>query len=384
MKSSMIYQEAQKAILEDRDFLKTMTQRCLQGILEQEFVNHIGAETYERSYSRQGYRNGYYKREYKTRVGCIELSIPRDREGNFSTDLFSRFQRSEKALCLTLAEMYLQGVSTRKVSAIVEELCGHSISKSQVSELVTSLDSDLENWRTRELHKKYKYLLLDALYEKVREGGKVVSKANMVAIGIDENGHREVIGCCTSNGESGSQWEDFLRDLKHRGLLELELVASDDHEGLVKTIQKCFPGACWQRCQVHYSRNFLSKVRRGDYGKYQGLLKMLFESESKEEALEVKEKLIKALDQGGRRDVADWIDETIEDTLSVYAIPKKHRKRMRSTNMLERLNEEIRRRTRVVRIFPNSKSAERLLTAICQEKSEQWENTVYLNMESQE
>lgn len=384
MKNNTLLKEAQSSLLGNSEFLKDILVKSLQGILEQEFANQIGASHYERTEERKGYRNGSYSRQVKTRVGSVELVVPRDRDGEFSTELFERYQRSEKALTMTLIEMYLQGVSTRKVGNIVEELCGHRISKSQVSELTKKLDADLEVWRLRPLKKKYAYIIVDALYEKVRQGGRVVSRANLIAMGIATDGHREIIGCQTANTENGTEWKGFLKNLIDRGVSNPCLIVSDDHSGLTEAIDSLFPGCCWQRCQVHYMRNFIGKLKKREIGELVPLLKKIFDSADKEEALERVKEISTSLYKCNRNEVADWLESTIESTLNVFSIPEDHRKKLRSSNVIERFNRELRRRTRIIGIFPNAKSCERLLTAMCQEMSEQWEQKLYLRFENKE
>jgi transposase-like protein len=384
MKDSTKSIETQSALIDDRNFLREMVGRFLQNILEEEFIEQIGASRYERNIERQSYRNGNYERQLKTRVGNIELIVPRDRDGIFQTELFQRYQRSEKALVLALAEMYIHGVSTRKVTNIVEELCGHNISKSQVSELSKRLDKDLEQWRNRPLNDDYEYLLLDAIYQKVREGGRVVSVATFVAIGITKLGVREVIGIHVATSEHKSEWKSFLRSLKERGLKNPEFVASDDHDGLRESIVEELTNSMWQRCQVHYMRNFSGKLNQKQKVLFIPLLRSVLHASDLESANKAKESLLDKLLENGLEEVAEWIEETIDDTLNVLNLPVAHRKRMRSTNMLERLNEEIRRRSRVVRIFPNRESCTRLQTAICQEISESWEGRRYLTFEKKD
>ena len=384
MKDSTLFQEAQSGLLNNSAFLKDLLAKSLQGILEEEFMAQIGAGPYQRTEERRGYRNGNYSRQVKTRVGSLELVVPRDRDGDFSTELFERYQRNEKALTLTLIEMYLQGVSTRKVGNIVEELCGHRVSKSQVSDLAKTLDQDLEAWRNRPLTKDYAYVLVDALYEKVRQGGRVVSRANFVAMGVAKDGHREIIGCRTANSESGSEWKEFLKSLIDRGLNSPSLVVSDDHSGLTEAIESCFTGTCWQRCQVHYMRNYIGKLKKKEMSELVPMLKRAFESADKKEALEQVKLLTSKLCEMERFEVADWLESTVEDTLNVYSIPERHRKKLRSSNVLERYNRELRRRTRIIGIFPNAQSCERLLTAMCQEQSEIWEQKMYLRFENEE
>ncbi len=253
---------AQGLLLDDPGFLQEIVQRVVQQILETEMTEHIGAAPYERTRMRTGHRNGYKPRTLRTRVGTLNLLIPQDREGTFSTQLFSRYQRNEKALVLALMEMYVEGVSTRKVKDITEELCGISFSRSLVSSLAGSLDAKLEGWRNRRLESKaYPYLFVDARYEKVRVDSRVVSQGVLVVSAVrGEVGMREVLGVDVSDTESEATYQELFRSLKARGLKGVELVVSDDHEGLKAAVARHFQGAAHQRCQVHYARNLLGLV----------------------------------------------------------------------------------------------------------------------------
>lgn len=375
---TMTTEEWQEALINQPDFLKAMMQSALQKMLDSQFVEFIGALPYERSPERRAVRNGSYQRQLKTRVGSIELNVCRDREGEFRTDLFDRYQRSEKALVVSLLEMYLWGVSTRNVEEITESLCGFSVSKSQVSDIAKSLDDELDKWRNRELLEPYKHLIFDARYEKVRQAGRVISKAVAVAIGITEDGKREVIGSWVINSESFEEWDDCIQQLIDRGLRGVTYVVSDQNKGLKAAIEKRFQGVVWQRCQVHFMRNFISKLSKQMQPEAIRLLKKVFASEDKDQAFEKACELSKYLRKHKRDSIADWLEENLEETLGVYQLPQEHRKRMKSTNMLERLNQELKRRSRVVRIFPNEASCLRLMTALCQEHSEDWMNRKYL------
>jgi putative transposase len=328
------------------DSLKNMVQALLQEALERQFDNHIGVEKYVRGDERVGYRNGSYQREFNTRVGTITLNVCRDREGAFSPTIYERYQRSEKALTLTIAQMYLSGVSTRKVTDIVEKLCGLSVSKSQVSELVKKIDEEIMLWRNRLLIVIYKYLMFDARYEKVRENGHVVSKAFVVAIGITANGEREVIGTWTINSESFEAWDSCMQELKNRGLSGVEYVVTDDNRGLRLALQKHFQDVAIQRCQVHFMRNFIGKLPSSLRQEAVPLLQDVFNTSNYDEALLRVEKLKSFLITKKKVDVADWIEEHIEETLTVLQLPSEHHKKMKSTNMLERLNQELKRRSR--------------------------------------
>lgn len=251
----------QAALLDDPDFLRGLVERTVQAILDAEMTAHLGAGRYERGEGRTGYRNGHKPRTLVTRVGTLHLAVPQDRDGTFSTELFARYQRSEQALVATLLEMYLQGVSTRKVAAITEELCGVSFSKSQVSALTSRLDGELAVWRTRSLaEQSYPYLTVDARYEHVRIDGRVVSQGVLIVAGVRGDGQREILAVEVADTESEASYQAVFQALKARGLTGVELVTSDDHKGLRAAITRHFQGAGWQRCQVHVTRNLLSAV----------------------------------------------------------------------------------------------------------------------------
>jgi putative transposase len=364
---------AQGILLEDPDFLREIVERVLQEMLEAEMTEHIGAAPYERSATRTGHRNGHKPRTLRTRVGTLNLLVPQDREGTFSTRLFSRYQRNEKALVLALMEMYIEGVSTRKVKEITEELCGTSFSKSLVSSLAGSLDSELEAWRMRRLEAaSYPYVFVDARYEKVRVDHKVVSQGVLIVSAVRDDGMREILGVEVADTESEATYHDLFRSLKRRGLSGVQLVISDDHEGLKAAIARHFQGASHQRCQVHYARNLLGMVgyaRRKELG---ADLRAIFAAPSRKQALTIASSVAERWRQKGNEKVAEHIEEHIEECLSCLAFPESHRRRIRTTNGLERLNQEIKRRTRVVRIFPNEKSCLRLVTALAVEQSEEW------------
>lgn len=371
-----------KALLDaDADYLRTMVQSLVQTALDEEMTAFLGAGKSERTEERRGYRSGYYDRKLITRVGTLELRVPQERSGQFSTELFERYQRSEKALCASLFEMYVQGVSTRKIKAVTEELCGHGFSASAVSAIVVKMDGELAAFARRRLEQPLPYLILDARYEKVREGGTVTSQAVLVAVAVDWDGRRQIVGVEMANRESTSSWRDFLSGLKERGLHGVEFVASDDHAGLKRAIREVFPEAAWQRCYVHFLRNALDYLpRKADDDCLQELRWMY----DRRDVAEVRRDLAAWLGkwQGKYRKLCDWVEENIEETLTYYRLPLAHHKHMKSTNMLERLNQEIKRRTLVVRIFPNTESCLRLVRALTAETHEEWlEATRYLNME---
>jgi transposase-like protein len=365
----------------ERDSLKELLREVLQEVLEQEMTDALGAEKGERSPGRLGYRSGYYSRGLVTRVGKLELRIPQDRQGHFSTQIFERYQRSEKALVSALAEMYIQGVSTRKVKAITEELCGHAFSASAISAVNKSLDESLERFAKRPLEETYPYLVLDARYEKVRQDGVIRSQAVQIAIGINHEGRRQILAVELANRESQTSWKDMLLQLKSRGLMGVEFVVSDDHPGLKRAIAEVLPESVWQRCYVHFLRNALDHLPRKAVDDCLQELRWLYD---RRDLAEAQKDLAQWLDRWGQKypKLCEWVEENIGETFTFYQLPLQHHKHMKSTNMLERLNEEIKRRTRVVRIFPNEASCLRLIRALAVETHEGWlEASRYLNME---
>ncbi len=307
--------------------------------------------------------------------------MPQDREGRFSTELFERYQRSERALVATLAEMYVQGVSTRKVKAITEELCGHAFSASAISAINQRLDESLAAFAGRPLAEPFPYLILDARYEKVREAGVVMSQAVLIAVGIDWDGRRQILAVEMANRESRSSWKDFLLALRARGLHGVEFVVADDHAGLRAAIREVLAEAAYQRCYVHFLRNALDHLPRKHADDCLQELRWLYD---RRDLAEAKADLAQWLAkwQGKYPRLTQWVEDTIEETFTYFRLPMPHHKHMKSTNMLERLNEEIRRRTYVVRIFPNAESCRRLVRALAVETHENWmEANRYLNMD---
>ena len=370
-----------EALTSDRDLMKALVQEALQEILEAEMTEQIGAAPGERSDARLGYRAGYYPRNFITRIGKLALRVPRDRSGQFSTELFERYQRSEKAFVSALAEMYIQGVSTRKVKAITEELCGHRFSASTISQINKGLDETLSRFATRRLDEAYPYLILDARYEKVRIDGVIQSQAVLIAIGINAEGRRQMLGVALANRESGTRWKDFLQSLRQRGLSGVEFVVSDDHHGIKLALREIVPEAAWQRCYVHFLRNALDYLPRKADDDCLQELRWLYDRRDLKEAQQDLAAWLRRW-EGRYPRLTDWAEEHIGETLTFYRLPRQHHKHMKSTNLLERLNEEIKRRTRVVRIFPNPASCLRLVLALCVETHETWlEDHRYINMD---
>lgn len=371
---------AAEAVAGDRDLIKALMKEALQEVLEGEMTDFLGAAPGERTESRSGYRAGYYGRSLVTRIGKLELRVPRDRSGEFSTALFERYARSEKALVAALAEMYVQGVSTRKVKAITEELCGHSFSASSISTINKGLDEALAKFAARPLDEAYPYLILDARYERVRDNGVIAHQAVLIAIGINWEGKRQVLAVEMANRESQSSWKDFLLRLKERGLSGVEFVVSDDHAGLKKAISVVLTEAAWQRCYVHFLRNALDYLPRKADDDCLQELRWIYDRRDIQEAQRDLSAWIGKW-QAKYPKLVDWVEANIIETLTFYRLPRAHHKHLKSTNMLERLNEEIKRRTLVVRIFPNTESCLRLIRALCVETHETWlEDNRYLNM----
>ncbi len=381
LKTTIDKQALQELLKDEKDFLKPLIETVIQEVLEAEMNAALQADKSERAEERLGYRSGYYPRNLITRVGKIELQVPQDRQGRFSTEVFERYQRSEKALVTTLIKMYVQGVSTRKVKRVTEQLCGHSFSASAVSRLNQSLDEELARFASRRLEQEYPYLILDARYERVREGGVIHKQAVLVAIGISWEGRREVLGVELANRESRSSWKEFLMRLKQRGLSGVRLVISDDHEGLKRAICETLPQASWQRCYVHFLRNAVDHLPRKADDDCLTELRWLYDRRDLEEARRDLQAWLQRW-EGRYPKLCEWVEDNIEETLTFYRQPRAHHKHLKSNNMLERLNQEIKRRTHIVRIFPNAKACLRLVRALAVEIHEDWiEAHRYLNMD---
>jgi transposase-like protein len=369
-------------LAEQNDFLRPLVQAVVQEVLEAEMTEALGAEKSERTGQRAGYRSGHYSRKLVTRVGTLELRVPQDRQGRFSTVVFEQYQRSEKALVAALAQMYVQGVSTRKVKTITEELCGHEFSASSISAITAKLDGELEQFARRRLEEAFPYLILDARYEKVRDNGVITTRAILVALGIDWEGRRQVLAVEWANRESATSWKELLLQLKERGLHGVQFCVSDDHPGLKRAIGEVLPEALWQRCYVHFLRNALDHLPRKADDDCLTELRWLYDRHDVNEARADLEKWLSKW--GGKYPrLCAWVEANIEETWTFYRLPRQHHKHLKSTNMLERLNQELKRRTLVVRIFPNEESCIRLIRALAAEVHEDWlEDHRYLNMEA--
>lgn len=363
------------------DAVAKLLKKVFDAVLQAQASDQLNADPYERSDERTSYRNGYRTRSLTTRVGTLFLHIPKFRDGNFSTELFERYQRSEKALLLSLMEMVIQGVSTRKVTEITETLCGTSFSKSTVSALCQNLDPIVESFRHRPLERHYPFLIVDAIYMKARDDQRVKSRGFLIATGVNDEGNREVLGFEIADGESEESWSNFFESLKARGLRAVDLVSSDDHGGLKKAIQKHFHGAAWQRCQTHFSKNLLDKVPKKLRSEVKSNLTDLYNAPELEDAKARKQHMLETYEETAPK-AMELLDEAFDDVTAVYALPQPYRRRLRTTNGIERLNEELRRRERVIRIFPNDQSLIRLMGAVLMEIHEKWMNgKKYFNMD---
>ena len=360
--------------------LRQMIETALQTVLAQQFAQWLGAAAYERTAHRRGVRNGTRPRSLVTRVGRVRLQVPRDRAALFTPTVFARYQRHEQALIALLAECYLQGVSTRKVRRVVETLCGEAVSASLVSSATKRLDGTLAAWRARRLDAQaIPYLVIDAHYERIRREGQVLSTAVLWVLGVRADGYREYLGCWVGNAESAASWGAVCRELAARGLHGVRYVVSDEHVGLTAAIRRYWPEAAHQRCQVHYLRNALTKVSTpARQAQVVAGLRDAWAAPTGAEALERGRRLAAAL-RPSVPALADWLATTLDDTLRFYQLPEAEaRRRLRTTNALEREHEEIRRRTRVVRIFPNAASFLRLATALAADRSDAWAKRRYL------
>ena len=367
---------------EGLEVLPELTRVLINEAMRLERDQHLGAKPYERSPERKGYANGYKPKTVQTRVGEIQFAVPQVRQGDFYPDSLEKGLRSERALTLALAEMYVQGVSTRRVAAITEQLCGTAVSSMQVSRAAEKLDEVLEAWRNRPLG-KIVYLYLDARYEKVRMDGQIRDAAILIGSGVGLDGKRRILGVSVSLSEAEQHWRLFLENLLGRGLAGVQLIISDDHAGMRKARQALFTGVPWQRCQFHLQQNASQYVpRKRMQAEVAADIRAIFNAPDREQAEQYLKQIVsKYADVAS--ELADWIEGAIPEGLTVFDFPETHRRRIRTSNMLERVNQEIKRRTRVVRIFPNPSSCLRLVSAILMEISEDWETgKIYLNIGS--
>jgi len=355
----------------DIDFLREGLKVLAEAVMDAEVSQLIGAERFERSTERKNYRNGYRRREWDTRVGTIELQIPKLRKGSYFPSLLEPRRRAEKALLNVVQEAYVHGVSTRKVDELVESLGIGGISKSEVSRICKELDEVVQAFKNRPLEGEFPYVWLDATFPKVREGGRVQSMAFVIAIGVKATGEREVLGFDLGTSEDGSFWLTFLRSLVARGLRGVKLAISDAHEGLRAAIETALVGATWQRCRVHVMRNVLSQVPKSSQAMVSSIVRTIFTQPTQQAAKEQLARVVEQLKSHFPK-AMDVLQKAEEDVLAYMAFPTEHWRQICSTNPLERLNREIRRRMDVVGIFPNRDSVIRLVGTILQEQHDEW------------
>lgn len=368
--------------VEGLEGLPEMIRVIVNEAMKLERQKYLNVQPYERTPERRGRANGFKPKTVKTRVGEIAFDVPQVREGGFYPEALEKGQRSERALMLALAEMYVQGVSTRKVAAVTEQLIGAAVSSTQVSRAAGLLDEVLAAWRERPLG-TYRYLYLDARYEHVRQDGQVRDAAILLASGVSEAGKREILGVSVSLSEAEVHWRSFLESLVARGLQGVELIVSDDHAGLRKARRAVFGGLPWQRCQFHLQQNASSHVPRKAMRKEVAAdLRMVFNAPNRAQAESYLKQIVSKYAEVASS-LATWIEENVPEGLTIFDFPEDHRIRLRTTNGLERISQEIKRRTRVVRIFPNEASCLRLVSAILMEFSEEWETgRTYLSMDT--
>ena len=374
-----VIQDVAKLLADDGfNALGEALRRIINQAMQLERQQHLGVGPYERSDARNGYANGFKPKTVQTRVGALDLDIPQVRDGSFYPTSLEKGLRSERALKIALAEMYVQGVSTRKVAKITEQLCGFEVTSTQVSRAAKDLDQILEQWRNRPLG-AYPYVYLDARYEKVRHNGSVVDVAVLVAIGVSETGHRQILGTSIALSEQEAHWRDFLRSLQERNLHGVRLFVSDAHEGLKAARKAVFPSVPWQRCQFHLQQNAQAYVPKQEMKKEVAAdIRSIFNAPTAAEAQRLLAQLLERYRKSAPRLTA-WAETNIPEGLTVFQFPSEHWRRIRTSNVLERVNKEIRRRTRVATIFPNEESCLRLVSSILMEISEDWETgRVYL------
>ena len=348
---------------------RQLLQNCLNSVLKAESAEQLQAEPYERTGNRMDSRNGYRERSLTTRIGKITLQVPRHRNQPFKTMIFENYSRSEAALVAGMAEMVVNGVSTRKVAKVMETLCGTSYSKSAVSDLCKDLTKEVEAFRNRPLESKYPFLSVDAAYFRVRIKGRIISRALMIAYGVNERGNREILGFNVYHAENRENWKDFLNGLKKRGLHGMVLITSDAHEGIRDAVRKVFPTVPWQRCQFHFMKNIAEKAPKKYQTGLRSELNGMFNSKTIKEARDRQNAII-----NDYKEVAEsamlCLDEGFADAMSVMLLPKQLRKQFRTTNHLERLNRELKRRSDVIGIFPNDESLLRLMGSVLIERNE--------------
>jgi len=381
IKSKMIAEILEGLITGGTENFAPVLEKLLNELMKIEREKCIGAQPFERTEERKGYANGFKDKTLHTRSGALHLKVPQVRDLEFYPECLEKGCRSEKALKVAIGEMYVQGVSTRRVKRISEELCGFEISSTQVSRLASHLDEELEAFRQRPLG-MIKYLYVDARYEKVRHAGSVRDLAVLSAIGVNEKGKREILGISVSLSEAEVHWRNFFENLQKRGMRGLELIISDDHSGLGAARKAVFPSVLWQRCTFHMAQNAQMYAAKQEMKEeIAQVMRDIFNCPSLDLALVCKRNALEKYTKAAPK-FSEWLESNIDEGLTFFKFPQEHRKKIRTSNAMERLNQEIKRRTRIVRVFSNEKSCERLVTAVLQEIHEEWiTGKIYLAME---
>jgi len=370
-KNNVFHKIAEALISQGSEGISSILETIYNGAMKIEREQALGAQSYERSDDRKGYANGYKDKTLHTRVGALELKVPKVRNMSFYPGCLEKGTRSEKALKLAIAEMYLKGVSTRKVQAITQELCGLNISSTQVSNLCKELDTEFEIFRNRPIGEMI-YVLCDAIYLKVRHNNTVIDMACLIAYGINSEGKREILGASMSLSEAEIHWREFFMHLYSRGLHGVQLIISDAHIGMEKARKTVFPSVPWQRCQFHLMQNAIHYApKKSMKNEIIEAMRAIFNSRNLESALKVKDEVIKEFSKKAPEFVK-WLDKNIDQALTCFNFPKEHRKKIRTSNGMERVNREIKRRTKVAVLFPSPESALRLITGIICEIHEEW------------
>jgi putative transposase len=371
LKDSLIDQIVKELIGQGSEGLKPIMELLFNAAMKVEREQFLGATAHERTEERKGYANGYKAKSLQTRLGALDLEVPQVRGLGFYPQSLEKGTRSERALKLAIAQMYLEGVSTRRVQDITEKLCGYEVSSTQVSRLTQELDVQFEQFRNRPIG-EICYLVLDAIYLKIRHNGSVIDMAILLAYGVNFEGKREILGVCASLSEAEVHWRDFLKGLTSRGMVGLQLVVSDDHVGLKNARKGVFPSVPWQRCQFHLCQNAQSYAPRKSMRlEIAETMREILNSPTLEMAEEMKRRAIEKY-QKRAPEFAKWLEENVEEGLTVYQFPREHWKKIRTSNGIERVNKEIKRRTRVAVLFPNKESALRLVTGVLIEIHEDW------------
>ena len=377
-------QDVGQGLFVEPGMLGQIVRTAVEAALEEQVAGHLGAAPYERTQGRLGHRNGYKGRTMRTAVGQIEFQVPQVREGGFHPTVFERFQRSDKALVAAMQEMVVRGVSTRQVGSVLEAMAGFEVSAATVSRAMTELDEQIRAFRERSLSQcEWPYLIIDARYEKMRnKAGTVVKQAVLVVAGISDEGRREILAYAIGDSESQTNWGEVFADLKRRGLAGVQLVVSDAHKGIQAALGKHFQGVPWQRCRVHLMREMLNKVSWRDHKELAMDLRAIFVSQDGQRCLAVAQEVAEKWQKRAPK-MSQALLLGIEDCLTVQSWPSELRRRLHSTNMLERLMRTLKERTRKVQVFPNEASCERLVGALLMEIQEQWqtEDRRYLNLE---